>query len=435
MKWSSPHIVEVEAKDRLKPCLLKELSVTMGSTMRNNHSLFIIVMSYISLFALGLTDNLRGALFPAVLENYSLNNTQGAFFFIVTSIFSILAGTTTHALSQKVSLFHVWRAGVLFMALGTIILFVAPTFGILLLGCTSLGIGFGILGVTQNVLIARVSPSHLTKKLLSGLHSMYGFASCLSPLLVASFSTYHLPWKSLFAIAGLVTLVLFCSSFYINSPMLPNPTPPKVIPFSDNPLSANKSSFSMAQITFVIFLSSYVAMELLLSTRATSYLTIEKHQSLAEASLSLTYFFMALLAGRLLFSFFSPPIGTKKTLLLSLLVSMLTVMLGLHYHPMFLSLSGFFMAPFYPLAMALLTELFPEKVSSMVSLTIGFQSLFVISMNLVLGKLSDLYGIGFAMHTAIAFGGLSWILLMNLDTSIPKALASPLSANDTMVTD
>jgi MFS family permease len=72
------------------------------------------------------------------------------------------------------------------------------------------------------------------------------------------------------------------------------------------------------------------------------------------------------------------------------------------------------MAPFYPLAMALLAELFPQKISSTVSFAISMQSAFVILMNLLIGILSDRFGIETAMYSSIFFGGLSWMFLMRL---------------------
>lgn len=373
--------------------------------MTKKHSLFIIAMTYLSLFGLGLTDTLRGALFPAILSSFSLTSSEGSWFFIMTSTFSILAGYSTHSLSQRLSIFNTWRAGVFFMALGALLIFLAPTFMVTLLGCASLGIGFGILAVTQNVLITTVSPPSLKKKILSGLHSMYGLASFLAPMGVAQFALQQWPWRTLFLVASLLVFLLLCSSYYLRHPEISAPHP-------ENLEIDNSSMFEKSKLLFAIMVSSYVAMEILISTRLTTYLTQHLHWPLEQASLYLTYFFVALLSGRLLFSLLHFPISTKKTLLLALLGALLMTLLGLRIDPFFLTLTGFFMAPFYPLAMALLAEQFPTKLSPMISLTISLQSLFVIIMNLIMGPLTDHFGIDFAMNSMFVFGGLSWFLLM-----------------------
>lgn len=391
--------------------------------MTKQQSFVIIAMTYLSLFGLGLTDNLRGSLFPAILKSFALTNTQGAWFFIVTSCFSILAGYSTHSISQKLTTFRVWKVWVLMMALGSLVIFLAGHFNVLLLGCAILGVGFGFLGVTQNVIITDVTSPPATKRVLSGLHSMYGFASFLSPLLVSVFTIQQISWRFLFLGASLIVFLIGLISLPLRGGPAKDPLigPPSTIPI--------KRIFRIEKETayFATILSSYVAMEILVSTRLTTYLTTVYRLPLEAASNYLTYFFIALLMGRLLFSFFHPPISTKKTLMISLLGSMLLLIFGLRVNPFYLSLSGFFMAPFYPLAMALLAELFPQKISSTISFTISLQSVFVILMNLSIGVLSDRYGIETAMYSSIFFGGISWFLLMRLRTAEALPLPVPLS--------
>ena len=349
---------------------------------------FMILMAYLSLFGLGLTDTLRGALFPSILESFAVNNSQGSWFFIVTSLFSILAGISTHSLSRSISTFQSWRAGVFFMALGSLLIFLAPQFHWVLLGCAALGVN---------------------KKFLSGLHSMYGLASFLSPILVASFASRNWPWQSLFLVASLTVFLLFFVSYRVQF----NTTPrPRTNDLNDR---IKHILFDKRKVTVAVLISSYVAMEILLSTRLTSYLTQHLHWPLTRASVYLTYFFVALLSGRLLFSFLHFPMSTKQTLLIALLGAMAMILLGLRVDPLFLAGSAFFMAPFYPVAMAFLAERFPDQLTPLMGLTISLQSLFVIFMNLAMGPLTDLMGIDAAMNSAFAFGGISWLLLMIID--------------------
>ncbi len=387
-------------------------------------------MTYLSLFGLGLADNLRGTLFPEILKTFSISNSQGSWFFIITSLFSIISGYYTHSLSRRSSAFSVWRLGVFLMALGTLAFFVASTFSFLLGGAAILGAGFGILAVTQNVLVTAVTGGGETKrssqKALSGLHSMYGFSSFLSPLLVTQFAHHQIPWKYLFLLASLI-IFLLCFSSFLKSPTIET----NLINVTEAGSPAHSTSeLSIFEIKqkwlFALTLSTYVALELMISTRMTTYLTVHQHLPLSEASNYLTYFFVFLLLGRLLFSFFHPPLSTKKTLLLSLLGSMMMLILGLRVSPIYLSLSGFFMAPFYPLGMALAAELFPRRVSSIFSFTISLQSIFVILMNLGVGVLTDQFGIAVAMNSAFVFGTFSWGCLMLHKPTTPPSI-TPLS--------
>lgn len=376
---------------------------TNGPTAR----VLIITLTYLSLFGLGLTDNLRGTLFPEILNTYSLTNSQGAYLFIVTSIFSILASFTSQQWIKKADSIIVWRWGILFMGLGATGFFFAPHFSLLLVSGAILGLGFGILAVTQNLLITLVATPSKKQKTLSGLHSMYGFASFLSPLLVRELTPEPWSWKFLFLMAGLLILILYMSTFTIPKSSLAAhnanlPPPPKKLNHRRHTLMVS------------IIIACYICVELLISTRMTSYLKFHYQWSLAQASLYLTYFFVGLLLGRVTFTFFHPPIRTKKMLLISLLSSLLVIALGLCVDPLFLSLSGLFLAPFYPLAIALISELFPGHVTPVLSKTISLQSLFFIFMNLAVGYWTDHWGIASAMNAAFIFGGLAWVLLVRL---------------------
>lgn len=377
---------------------------------------FIISLVYMSLFAFGFIDNFRGALLPEILNHFHVNNTQGAYFFISTSIFSILASLTSRLWLKKIPALQLWRFGVLAMALGSFGIYLSPYFLILLLTCAILGIGFGILGVTQNLLISLLATPQNKQKLLSGLHSMYGLASFFSPILVGELAHWGLSWKLVFAIASLVTFVVLIISFSLKTSQLNS-----CIESATDPLMTNsniqvkkKSPYDLKSWYLSFSLAFYVSLELLISTRLTTYLKNVYQWDLIETSRYLSYFFLSLLSGRILFTFFHPPLGTRKLLLISLLTSIFMIFLGLKVNPLFLSLSGLFLAPFYPLAISLMSELFPEKVSSVVSLTISLQSLLFIFVNLIIGYWTDHYGIASAMHFAFIFGGACWFTLMRL---------------------
>ena len=255
-------------------------------------------MSYISLFGLGLTDNLKGSLFPEILNVFSMSSIQGACFFIITSLFSIFAGFSTHYLNLKFSVFSSWRVGVMSMSIGSLIIYLAKTLPQLFVGCAFLGIGFGILAVTQNLLITMNIEKRFVKKTLSGLHSMYGISSFLAPLLVSYFLTKHLPWNYLFLLSSIVVFLIFISSFFYRQKNYPD----KLI-INQNILSTgNEHKVQLnktQQRLLACSISAYVAMELLISTRLTSYLTTFSKWPLKSASIYLTYFFLVFLTRRL----------------------------------------------------------------------------------------------------------------------------------------
>lgn len=433
--------------------------------MLKNPKIVIILLAYLSLFGLGLTDNIRGALFPEVVHFFSVNNSQGAYFFISTSIFSVLSSVASRKLLLKFPPLTLWKWGVFFMSLGALGISFSPQFSLLMIACAILGVGFGILGVTQNLLVSLMAPPKYKKRILSGLHSMYGLASFFAPMMVAQLIGLGFHWQVLFMIASLIVICILMFSFFYKSSLLnayisqaedQGHQLNQVVPFNqaaplnsnietvDNPLLLSNAALPLLHINvknapetkkskkkflvsdnhkqsknndglyLSLSLAFYVCLELLFSTRLTTYLKNFFHWSLIDSSRYLTYFFLFLLSGRILFTFFHPPLSTRKMLYLSLLSSLFTVSLGLKINPFFLCLSGLFFAPFYPLAIAHISEIFPDKVSSVMSLTISLQSFVFIIANFSIGFWTDHFGIENAMYFAYLFGGLSWFCLMKL---------------------
>ena len=368
-----------------------------------------------SLFTLGLADNLRSALLPEIINNFSLTHSNASWFFVLSSFFSVIAGYFTNKLIFKYGIMVFFRLGLGLILSGCLFFYLAPSFLYLLISCCILGLGFGFLAITQNILVTENTNPAFTQRALSGLHSMYGFASFLAPILVNFSKNFQIKWSSPFLWSGLFSLGNLALSFLIK-----NHTAERCnIPYNnaheaypETTIFDKDSSTKLNRIYFVIMLSSYAAMELLVSTRLTSYLNHGLHWDLEKSSQYLSIFFLCLLSGRILFSFLRLPLNTKQTLALSLWSSLFLILIGLQINPLYLALSGFTMAPFYPLAVGWLRELFPDSISKMMSYSISIQSLTIIFMNLLIGWFSDNWGINQAMFLGLFFGSLSWILLM-----------------------
>ncbi|MGZ3692377.1 MAG: MFS transporter, partial [Pseudobdellovibrio sp.] len=94
-------------------------------------------------------------------------------------------------------------------------------------------------------------------------------------------------------------------------------------------------------------------------------------------------------------------VSLKQQMNASLFLSLLCLILGLAVHPFFFAISGLTMAPFYPLAVAYISEITGPHKRKYLTFVIGAQSLFVILMHIGVGYLTDLCGLYYAFGTGI----------------------------------
>ena len=132
---------------------------------------------------------------------------------------------------------------------------------------------------------------------------------------------------------------------------------------------------------------------------------------LEHSSQYVTYFFLFLLVGRLVFALKKIPLTIKLQMNLSLLFSIVLLGLGLKYHPFFLALTGLAMAPFYPLSVSYISSKTGDKARSFITFAMSFQSLAVISMHLGVGFLTDTLGLFYAFGVGVVALAISFICL------------------------
>lgn len=375
-----------------------------------------IILSYLSLFALGLSDNIRGPVFPEILKSFQLSDTQGAWLFAVSATASFFGSLSGARLLKRMNKIRVLDIGLIVCAAGLLGLALAPSFGMMLFASVFFGLSMGIMGVSQNTLAALGSTPERRNQILAGLHAMYGLSSLLAPLFVSLIWTYANNWRWVFGFAAIVPAVIAVYSIFIA---------PKFEP-SSAPTTSNQGAESFKWRFWVaLMLGSYVVTEIMVSSRLALYMTRVQNENLQRASFYVSGFFVCLLAGRLLCTFVHFRSALKNQLLLCFGASIVCLLLGLYLHPIGFVLSGFTMAPVYPLAIAYMAEKFPGSLESTISTAMATQSFLIVLMHVSVGRLTDLFGI----HQAMLFGPaaivVSAILLWFFD--IQRSKYSPIT--------
>lgn len=369
---------------------------------------FIVLMAYISLLALGLTDNIRGPLYPDIVEYFNLNQTQGSLFFILSSLFGAFGTLLAKYLLSKFRIQTTHGFGLLVMSAGMALMSISNNFNFFLLSTAIFGLSMGIMGTMQNFMVAEFSDLPLRRRLLSGLHSMYGLASFMAPVLVSLMAKNNYSWKNVFLYSALVPLIIAVLSFVkkMNTASFENIQKER----SESPQIKSKVKFEYLILAFI--LTGYVVAEIMISARMAYFLKVNNQFDLSLRNFYVTAFFALLLIGRIIFTFVELKLNLKKQLMVSAFFSILFLVLGIHLEPFFLVLSGLSMAPFYPMMVTYISELYPHDKDQVLVVCLFIQSLGIVFMHMAVGILTDYFNPQIAMMVGPFFLLVSLLLFL-----------------------
>nr|BDT26931.1 MFS transporter [Bacteriovorax sp. HI3] len=366
----------------------------------------LILISYASLFVFGISDNIRGPLFPEILKDFNVSDSMGSLMFALSSISGFFASHLTRHLLRRYDRKSILQIGCLGLTFALLGMALAPSFQIFLALSVIFGMCSGILGLIPNVLVPLGASAEKKQQLLSGLHAMYGIASLLAPMLVAAVGFFTKNWRITFALTAVTPLILYFYSLHKSH--YPHHQKPKL---TAEEHKANRKKNFKPQIFLAFMVSFAVAAEVMMSSRLALYMRRVWNYDLEMSSLYVTYFFIALLLGRLLFTGVKFNRSIPFQLSACLLITAMCISLGLFIHPLFFAVAGMSIAPFYPLAIAMISSEFPHDLDTAVSYMMATDSMMLAIMHVTVGKLSDEYGIHQAMYSEAFFLTVSFILV------------------------
>jgi fucose permease len=349
---------------------------------------------------LGLVDNIRAPFYPDILESLHLSATKGSLFF-ATASFAALGGNflgsfllsrvTAHGLMN----FSVFGVGVGFLLIGQ-----ATDFSWVIYACIFFGIHFGLLNVSQNVVVQKNASLKYRRRIFNGLHTMYGLAALLAPLLASGFLDLGWNWNRSFSLIGVVCA--FCGLAFLITAWKWKEAETITVTHQED------FSFDSLRAFFIaVSLGFYIMTELSLSTRLPVWVTQTLGASGQEANSYLAVFFLGMFLSRLLFTFVSfEKFSNRKILWVCALSGLLFYSLGLLVHPFYASLTGLFIGPFFPVILDEMSSSFHDQAAKVIGWSITLGSVLVVLMHFSVGVLTDRVGI----QNALWVGPVGFIL-------------------------
>lgn len=318
--------------------------------------------------------------------------------FALSNISGFLASYACRYLLRRYDRLTVLRGGATGLMLSMWGMAASTAFPFFLFFSFAFGLSLGVLGLVPNILVALGSSSQRKQRMLSGLHTMYGMASLLAPLLAATIEHFTGNWRWTFVAGSLAPLLLLIYTSHASHKSLHTKAE-----FSAEKHKANKKKNFKPQLFLAIMLSLAVAAEIMVSSRLALYMQRIWNFDMEASSLYVTYFFVCMMLGRLLFALVHFEKSPRFLLSLSLITTAIFLLAGVFWHPLFLAGTGFTIAPFYPLSISWISSEFPEDLDTAVSYMMATDSLMLIFMHLSIGRLTDLMNIQQAMLWGLGF--------------------------------
>ena len=301
----------------------------------NNLSIY----SGISIFAVmgGFTSS-YGVMVPYFRDKFSLNLAESGFIFFahgVTALIGVVIGTIT---VSKFKAAYVGGLGAPLMGVGAILIGVAPSWNITLLGVTVVGVGFGACDATISQFLSR-GGSEKAVRLVNILNAGFAIGAVIGPILIAGavpdlFGQLLFAWAAVFFVVGYM-FISNTSGYLKRDHTTAKP-------------DGHKFVFSM----LLLGIAFYVGVEVGASGWIPTYM-IDQNYSAQTGATALALFFLALAAGRIVIL----PLAKKYSPTQIVLTSAILIILSLFfvgftpYALLGFTIMGFVCGPVFPTAM------------------------------------------------------------------------------------
>jgi fucose permease len=282
------------------------------------------------------------------------------------------------------------RTGIGCLCLGCAAVAVAPTWPLFLVGVFFIGVGWGVLVIGLNQLVA-YSEGPRRSALLNALNAAYSAGAVASPIMVATYGQRHL--ALLYAGAAVIAVALIPAAAGISGRL---------------PVTSGASTGQPVLLIpiFVAAFALYVGTEAGTGGWMTSHLESVGVHSEAAAALT-SGFFLALVVGRLLITLVPASIPEHAIVLAgsaAATVSLLAAYIGI-VTPMAYILTGLALAPIFPTAVVWLAKLRPGDARAtswlFLAATVGG-----VAVPGAIGLVSARFGVGWApLVLAVACAG------------------------------
>ncbi len=380
--------------------------------MTLDSKLLLTAACFLSFFAFGFIDNLKGPILPELIRTEHFSLSQGGTLFFGAYIGFILATLLTGVIADIIGNRRVLLLAGLCLCFGLTSVSLVNSFAPLILWMSLVGLGLGAIEVGANGLIVELHP-HNPGRYLNLLATFHGTGSFLVPLYVAWLINWGATWQNIFLSVVLLSGILTIAFV--------------IVPDGRVPESRVKAGWNLQELLrvgfagpmgwYYLLISSYVAVELGLAAWLMEYLQQVRGQTVAQSSFYLSGFFVMIMLGRFFGSFFVEKLGYLRVVGLALVGGAICLIAGLlGPSPLLLALpiSGGFFSIVFPTVTAVVTGMHKEKVGTVLGILFTFGGIGGALGPWTIGLVSQSLGLKAGLCVTIGFCFVSIVALVIL---------------------
>ncbi|MFW6007026.1 MAG: MFS transporter [Halanaerobiales bacterium] len=379
--------------------------------LKKKKKIILTLIIYLSYVMMGISKNIIGPVLPTIIENYKITLTLAGTLFTLLSLGRLFSVSTSSGLLDSIGRKRILLSGLIFLFVGHFGYALSFSWWLHLVSIMILGIGIGLMGPSCNALIADIYQEKRGQA-LNLLHMCFSIGALIGPIIAGSYLTLNINWRWIYITAGGITFLLF---LLISSYEFPTANKyerfkvnklKKIIISSKNRWKKILQSPILILLGLIMFI--YIGVGNGFVGWINKYLEDTKAFSVLSASGVLAIYNLGIIGGRLVCSFISDNLGYKKTILFCALGSLLFINVAVLSNSFLIilagfGLTGFFLAGLNPTAIAYGTKLFPDMTGTVSG---GLTTLAVLGgtvIPLLMGVISDYFGLQGGMMTTIVF--------------------------------
>jgi fucose permease len=376
-----------------------------------------IGLAFASFVVIGLGGGAQGVLLPAQIDHYGLDKSVIGLVFFAFSAGYLCAGATSGWLMRRLGARGELVLGAATFSVATLACGLRPPYAVLLALTVAFGFGTGTLESALNTYLAAL-PGRVV--LLNLLHAFYGVGALAGPVLAATMFSTGLSWGAVYLVFAGAAAALTVGFLLRYPPRLPAgpPTDPDGAPAAVRTPIFGAALRHPAVLLSAVFLAIYVGVEISIGNWTYSFLVEERGQGALLAGWVVSGYWLGFTVGRFVLSALAERLGVTPTALawgcltftcvaavgVWLLPGVVTASVGL-------VLLGIALAPLYPLTVAVLPRMVPDRlVPTAIGILVGVSVLGGAFFPWVAGALAERVGLGSLMPYALV---LTLVLLAN----------------------
>jgi fucose permease len=354
-------------------------------------------LAFYSFMLVGLSVGAGGVILKSLSTYYHVGDAVLGSLFFVLYLSYALASVCCGPLAERWGLRWLLVAGAAFFLMATLGFILQVPFVLLEFSYLCMGLGTGILETSFNILISAL-PARIS--LLNYLHAFYGVGTIFGPLLATGILALLWSWNIVYVVLAIfILLQLSGLVFFLRTPIVAKDSTAKEAPTQRSTLG---EALALPLVWLAsLFLLVYSGVEVCAGSWSYTYLVENRALGAGTAGWIVSGFGIGLTLGRFLIQPLAERWGIGVARLMYILIGSALVSLLLIWLLPFgvvagsgFCLLGLSLAPVYPLTVALVPRLVPERlVPGSIGLLVGVSISGLSFLPWLAGVLAQLQGI------------------------------------------